>query len=286
MPIYQAGSLNTAALSAPDLYVQIVPPKTRYINGIPTDILGIVGIASWGPVNSPFLIGSAVDMQQKVGQPQVRKYDLATACAVSIQLGASNIRGVRVTDGTDVAASIALKDTNGTPATGATLTAYYTGTLGNNLQAAISTGTAQNTFKLTVSMPGLNPEVFDNIAGTGATFWQNLVAAVNNGQSGIRGPSQLVVASIGVGTAAPNVVTVYALTGGTDGATTLTDSVIIGQDGATRKGLYALRGTNAQVINLVDVTDSTQWPAMLTYGLSEGAYLPTQGPAGVPRPQA
>ena len=37
MPIYPAGSLNTAALQAPDLYIQIVPPKTRYINGVATE---------------------------------------------------------------------------------------------------------------------------------------------------------------------------------------------------------------------------------------------------------
>lgn len=280
MPIYQAGSLNTAALSAPDLYVQVVPPKTRFINGVATDVLGIVGVASWGPVNSPFLIGSAVDQQRMIGQPQVRKYDLATAVAVSLQLGASNIRAVRVTDGTDVAASVALKDTAGTPVTGATLTGIYTGTLGNNLQANISAGTAVGSFKLTVIMPGQNPEVFDNLTGSGSAFWQNLVNAVNNGQSGIRGPSQLVVASIGTSSAAPNTTNIYAFAGGTDGATTLTDSVLIGMDGTTRKGLYALRGTNAQVINLVDVTDSTQWPSMLTYGLSEGAYVITQGPAG------
>lgn len=280
MPIYQAGSLNTAALSAPDLYVQVVAPKTRFINGVPTDILGIVGIASWGPVNSPFLIGSAVDAQRQIGAQQVRKYDLATAVAVSLQLGAANIRAVRVTDGTDVAASVALKDTNSTPATGATLTGIYTGTLGNSLQATIGAGTAVGSFKLTVIMPGLNPEVFDNLTGSGATFWQNLVNAVNNGQTGIRGPSQLVVASIGVGTAAPNTSTQYAFAGGTDGASTVTDSTLIGQDGNTRKGMYALRGTNAQVVNLVDLTDSTQWPAMLTYGLSEGAYMVTQGPAG------
>lgn len=282
MPVYQAGNLNTAALSAPDLYVQVVAPKTRYINGVATDILGIVGVASWGPVNSPFLIGSTSDMQQYLGSQQVRKYDLATAVAISLQMNASNIRAVRVTDGTDIAASAALKDTAGTPATGATLSAIYTGTRGNSLQASISSGTAPNSFKLTVSLTGLSPEVYDNLTGTGATFWQNLVSAVNNGQYGIVGPSKLVVATIGVSTAAPNVSTTYTFAGGTDGATTLSDAVMIGTDGvgSTRKGLYALRGTGAQVANLIDVTDSTQWAAMLAYGLSEGTYVVTQGPAG------
>lgn len=282
MPVYPAGSLNTAALTAPDLYVQAQPPKTRYINGVATDILGIVGVASWGAVNSPMLIGSPGDASQKIGAQQVRKYDLATAVAVSIQLGAANIRAVRVTDGTDTAASGALKDA--AEATGATLTAFYTGTLGNSLSAVLSAGTAVDSYKLTVSLPGVSPEVFDNIAGTGAALWANLVAAVNNGQSGIRGPSQLVIATVGASSAAPAAGSQSAVfAGGTDGAGTITDAILIGEDGVTgqaRKGMYALRGTGAQVANLVDLTDSAQWPTMLTFGLSEGAYMITQGPAG------
>lgn len=282
MPIYPAGSLNTAALQAPDLYIQIVAPKTRYINGVATDILGIVGIADWGPVNSATLIGSPGDASQKFGTQAVRKYDLCTAIAVSIQGGAANIRAVRVTDGTDTAATSTLKDT--AAATGATLTAYYTGTLGNSLSATLATGSAASSWKLTISLPGVSPEVFDNITGTGMALWQNIVSAVNNGQSGIRGASQLVVATVGATALAPVALTqTVAFTSGTSGNTTLTDAVLVGVDGvigSARKGMYSLRGTGAQVANLVDVTDSAQWPTMLTYGLSEGCYMVTQGVAG------
>ncbi|MCF7536155.1 phage tail protein [Pseudomonas petrae] len=282
MPIYPAGSLNTAALQAPDLYIQVVPPKTRYINGVATDILGIVGVADWGPVNSATLIGSPGDATQRFGTQMVRKYDLCTALAVSIQGGASNIRAVRVTDSTDTAATSTLKDT--AAATGATLTAFYTGTLGNSLSATLAAGTAASSWKLTVSLPGVSPEVFDNITGAGLTLWQNIVSAVNNGQSGVRGPSQLVIATVGATALAPVAVTqTIAFTAGTSGNTTITDAVLIGVDGVTgtaRKGMYALRGSGAQVGNLVDVTDSTQWPTMLTYGLSEGCYMVTQGAAG------
>lgn len=278
MPVYQLGSLNTAALQAPNIYVQIVSPKIRYINGVPTDIYGLVGVASWGPVNSPTLVGSPADGQRFFGVQQVRKYDLASAIAIGFQVGAFNQRIVRVTDGTDVAASVALLDT--LPATGATLTGFYTGTVGNTITAAVTSGSKASTFKLTVTLPGYISEVFDNIAGSGATFWANLVSAVNNGQSGLRGPSSLVVATIGTGTAAPNVSTTFTLSGGTDGATTITDTTLIGQDGNIRKGMYALRASGASVINLVDVTDSTTWSGQNAYGLGEGAYMVCQGPAG------
>ncbi|ADE12137.1 phage tail protein [Sideroxydans lithotrophicus] len=278
--LFQLGQLNATALQAPGVYPQIVPPKNRYINGVPTDIYAQVGIASWGPKNSPMVIGSPSDAQRLYGVQQVRKYDLASAIAIGFQVGAYNQRVVRVTDGTDSAATVNLMDTNATPAIGASVAGIYTGTVGNTITAGITAGTKQSTFKLTVTLPGYAPEVFDNIAGTGATFWQNLVSAVNNGQSGTRGPSQLVVASIGVGTAAPNVVTTYTLASGTDGTTTLTDSVLVGTDGTARTGMYALRGTGAQVLNLVDVTDQTQWTAINTFVLGEGMYYFGQGPAG------
>lgn len=282
MPVYQIGSLNTAALSAADLYVGIQAPKTRYINGVPSDGYGIVGIASWGPVNSPVLIGSDTDLAQYFGAQQVRKYDLATAVSIGLQIGATNLRCVRVTDGTDVAASIALKDVATTPATGMTLTAKYTGTRGNSITANISTGTAVGSYKLTVYLSGQTPEIYDNITGTGATLWANLVSAVNNGITAVRSASQIVVATIGTGTALPNTSTTYTLTGGTDGATTITDAVLVGTDGTstTRTGMYALRGTGVQVGLLHDVTDSTQWPTMNTFGISEGVYMFTQAPAG------
>ena len=48
MPIVQQGSINTTALIVPDLYVQIVPPQNLVLNGVPTDIVGVVGTASLG----------------------------------------------------------------------------------------------------------------------------------------------------------------------------------------------------------------------------------------------
>ena len=46
MPISQQGNVNTTALIVPDLYVQIVPPQNLILNGVPTNILGVVGTAS------------------------------------------------------------------------------------------------------------------------------------------------------------------------------------------------------------------------------------------------
>ena len=57
MPIVQQGSINTTALVVPDLYVQIVPPQNLVLNGVPTNVVGVVGTACWGPVGQPVIVG-------------------------------------------------------------------------------------------------------------------------------------------------------------------------------------------------------------------------------------
>ncbi len=279
MAIYQLGQLNTTALSVPGLYVQIVPPKNRYINGVPSNILGLVGVGSWGPVNAPILAGDLPSAAQAVGNPANRAHDLATAVAVAVLQGANNFRLVRVTDGTDAAAKVDLIDTAATPVTGATLTGIYTGTAGNTITATLAAGTASGTYNLSLQMTGFTPEVFFNIGGTGATFWNNLVAAVNNGQGALRGPSQLVIATVGTSTSAPALNT-YTLSGGADGASGVTDNTLVGTDGLTRTGMYALRSSGAQVGALVDCSTPSTWSPQLTFGLSEGIYFHVANAAG------
>ena len=271
MTIYQQGAINTNAQLVPDLLIQIVPPSNVLLNGVPTNVLGVVGTASWGPVNSPAIFSGVADYAQKFGPIQARKYDMGTAVATASLQGAANFRGVRVTDGTDVAASTTITLANAALATALanainngigglrgpsqlvvasastatlTLTAKYTGSLGNTLQAITGPGSAASSSKIVIAMPGQLPEVFDNVGVSAAT------AAT------------------------------ATFTGGTDGATTITSSVLVGLDTVPRKGMYALRGTGASVAMLADADDSTQWTTQVAYGLSEGTYMIMTGPAG------
>lgn len=438
MTIIQQGSINTTALTVPDLYVQDVPPSNAFTNGVPTNILGLVGTATWGPINSPTDVGSLAQYVQNFGAIQTSKYDMGTHVAAAVLQFANAMKCVRVTDGTDVAATAAVLDSTSSPSiTGINLTAYYTGTVGNTLVATVAQGSSYTagtpTYKLTLALPGAIPEVFDNIGGTGATLWQNMANAVNLGQSAIRGPSQLAVASVGNGlsavsvsnagtgytsipsvgftggagtgaaasavmkaltvtvqgggssyapgdtitltggtstqatvltvstvssgaitavtistagkytvlpsnpvsqgttsgtgtgatfnitawgvdsvkltasgtgyTSAPTVgftggagsgaaatatvgstaapaLSAYTLSGGTNGNTTITGSVLIGQDTVPRKGMYALRNTGASIAVLCDCDDSTTYTNQVSYGLSEGTYMIMVGPAG------
>lgn len=275
MPIVQQGSINTTALIVPDLYVQIVPPQVTLLNGVPTNVIGMAGTAQWGPTNSPTIIGNMAMYAQAFGAVQNRKYDMGTAVAAAVINGANNFRCVRVTDGTDVAATATVQ-TNCL-----TLTAKYTGTLGNTIVATLAAGSATGTWKVTVAAPTLAPEVFDNIGLglTGAPLWAAIAAAINNGTSIQRGPSQIIVAAAGAGVAAPAAAS-FTLAGGTDGATTITGTVLIGQDTIPRKGMYALRNQGVSVGVLVDCDDSTTWANQVAFGLSEGIYMIGVGPAG------
>lgn len=129
MPIFQQGSLNTTALIVPDLYVQIVPPNQLLLNGVPTNILGIVGTASWGPVNQPTIAGGPAEYSQFFGPVVARKYDIGTQLALATLQGAQFFSIVRVTDGSDTQAQNAVSATDairpltvgGTPHTGDSL---------------------------------------------------------------------------------------------------------------------------------------------------------------------
>jgi hypothetical protein len=275
MPVVQQGSINTTALIVPDLYVQIVPPSVSLLNGLPTNILGIVGTANWGPVNNPVIVGDMASYARQFGAIQARKYDMGTIVATAVLQGANNFRCVRVTDGTDTAASVTVQ-TNCI-----TFTSKYTGSLANSDAVSIAAGSKTGTWKVIVARAGYVPEVFDNIGAglTGAAVWAAMASAINSGQVGVRGSSDLIVASAGAGVAAPTAAA-FTLSGGADGVATITGSVLIGQDTVPRKGMYALRGTFASVCVLADCDDNTTWTTQVAYGLSEGVYMVAVGPSG------
>ena len=280
MPIVQQGSLNTSALVVPDLYVQIVPPQNLVLNGVPTNVIGLVGTASWGPVNQPVVVGTMADYARNFGPVLARKYDMGTQVACAVQQGAQAFRCVRVTDGTDSAANLALGSASGVYA--ALLSARFSGSMGNSVTAAIGPGAQAGSWRLTLQIVGLPAEIFDNLAApTASAFWSNLVNAVNLGNGALRGPSQMVVASLGASTVvAPVVMSASLLSGGSDGATTITAGVLVGQDTLPRKGMYALRSQGCSIGVLADSDDSTQWTTQAQFGLSEGLYMILTGPSG------
>lgn len=273
MPQYTQGGANPASQGVPDLFINVQQPPAAVLPGAPSNIVGVVGSATWGPVNSPVVFGDFAGATAAFGSMQNRKYDLLTPVALAAMQGANAFVGVRVTDGTDAAASAAIQTSC------ITLTAKYTGSRGNQLQAAIAPGTAPSSTKITLSLPGLPPETFDNLTGSANALWVAMAAAINSGQSAYRGPSQLVTATAGAGTAAPTTATT-TLTSGTDGATTITSTVLLGADTTPRTGMYALRNTGASFMVLADGDAPSSWATQLAFAKSELLQAVGVSPAG------
>jgi uncharacterized protein len=192
MAIYQYGALNTTALTVPGLYVQIVPPQTVLLNGVPSNIGGVVGTASWGPVNAPTIFNGVVDGSQIFGPMNNRLNDIMSHVNVAcLQGAAGQYVGVRVTDGTDTAATGAIGNAGSlafwqalaqavntgygtqrgpsnvvtavaTP-TGLIFTAKYTGSLGNSGIISLTSGGAANSWRLVFTIKGAISEIFDNL---------------------------------------------------------------------------------------------------------------------------
>lgn len=275
MTVAQYGQLNTTALIVPDLYVQIVPPSVTLLNGLPTNILGVVGTASWGAANAPTIVSDMASYSREFGAIMNRKYDMGTQVAAAVLQGANNFRCVRVTDGTDAAATGVYQ------VTGLTLAAKYTGTVGNTVALAIAPGSQNGTWRATVSRPGVVPEVFDNIGLglTGNAVWVAIASAINNGIGGLRSSSRMLTATAGALTAAPTAASV-TLTGGTDGAGISSSAALLGVDTVPRTGMYALRNTGASVAFLADCDDTTSFSTQVAFGLAEGVYMVGVTPAG------
>ncbi|MCJ2084604.1 hypothetical protein MKK88_01155 [Methylobacterium sp. E-005] len=279
MPSFRDGTANLLGLTSPGVYVDQILP-TAFIAGLPTNVEAMIGVGSWGPVNAVTAFSDPTSCPY--GPPQNRLYDIAKHVSVACQQGSViNFRGVRVTDGTDVAATGMVVGTGG-----GTFTAKYTGTLGNQITITFQPTAAIGAYACIVNFPGRTPERFDNIGGTGAAFWQNLATAINVGTSQ-RGPSNYVVFTASTMTAAPTVNTALALTGGTDGATTITSSVLLGQQATLpRTGMYALAGLRADAsgypdtFQLCDCTDTSIWNAMLSFAIQNAMMAVVTLPSG------
>lgn len=152
-----SGQVNIPALSADDAYIQIVAPP-NFITGVPTDVIGCIGTASWGPVNVPVHVGSGQDAVMNFGPMSAASltdpYDIATDLFLAFGQSASQatLEGwvTRVTDGTDTASSTSVN--MAASATPATATITGTLTVGDTLQL-IATSSALSGSPITLTYP-------------------------------------------------------------------------------------------------------------------------------------
>ena len=157
MPTGRAGQFNINGITNPGPYV-INNLPTSFATGVPTNIEGMVGVGSWGPVNSVIVGTNQGDCASNLGTPQIRFADIATHVEAACQMGSAvNFRWVRVTDGTDTAATAQIQTNAGQA------TARYTGTLGNNVSLSFSATASIGAYAAVIQGPAGLPERFDNI---------------------------------------------------------------------------------------------------------------------------
>ena len=131
-------------------------------------------------------------------------------------------------------------------------------------------GTLGNTFTVATNVSGatVSASTLANGAAGGNTFWVNLAAAINSGNA-YGGPSNTTVATAGAGTGAPILSSPITLSGGTDGATGVTDATIVGVDVLPRTGCFVLRSAGCDSFTPIDLSNISYWAALVSLALSE-----------------
>lgn len=257
---------NTAPgnFGAPGVYIYNAPTQQITPTGPALGKLGVVGTATYGLKNTPTQCATPSAVIATYG-PDTTGNNSITCDALAAMPECNQVIGVRVTDGTDTAATMSLVDN--AAASVILFTAVQTGSLPNGLnnvgvvtnpaQASVTltagqfaaSGTVVPLVKLALTFPNQPTGIFNGIvAGTAsagyvpATFKANVLAAVNTGTS-TQQPSTQWTATAGASLLAPVANTANSATGGTDGDGTITSTILQGTDGVTgRTGMYALRG--------------------------------------------
>ncbi|GAB6853062.1 phage tail protein [Asaia astilbis] len=256
--LIQNGALNTAALPVPDLYVQIAQPETLLISGVSSALLGFIGTASWGPVDTPTIIGSVVQFRQIFAGKRAWSSNLNIAVDVAVHQGASQFCLVRVTDGNDVAAHATLG--------AAQLKARYTGTAGNALTVSVmSQSFRDGQFVLTVAHAELGTTTY---GGANWTALQDALAADNQALIRIDLTGDATIAEAGS----------VQLSGGEDGAEPASDRFIGVAE--TKTGLHALTSQGCSVAALAGIGDTSAMIPMVAFGRDEAVYMIAAGPKG------
>ncbi|WP_336762040.1 phage tail protein [Asaia sp. VD9] len=262
--LIQSGALNTAALPVPDLYIQIAQPETLLVSSSTTSLLGIIGTASWGPVDVPSVIGSVGQCREVFGGKRAWGSNLSVAVDVAVHQGASQFCLVRVTDDTDSAAQAMLGAVR--------IRARYTGSAGNGLKISLTKQSYRDgIFILSIAHEDLGSTTYSGVD------WADLQKAVS------RDVRALVLVEMPDDTVAVETGSVQ-LAGGTDGAEPLAARFVGVSESKT--GLYALTSQGCSLATLAGVGDTLPMAAMLAFGQSEGVYMIAAGPRGETLAQA
>lgn len=240
--------------------------------GLPSSQAGIIGTAIWGPVNQPIRVSSWPEWVRKLGGLDAN-HQLSFDVYEAYNQGLSDAIFVRVTDGTEAAATATLQDRAATPQDTLTVEAKYPGTLGNRIAVQVLDATfdSANAFRLRVLLDG------QPVAGE--DYDELTIGTDGNVEDKINGVSDYIkVTDMNSATAAPDnrpATGTYQLAGGSDGgAPTDTDYVGAVDTSGNRTGLQALIPyvDELGLVLIPGVTTQTVQAALLQF--AENYYFP------------
>lgn len=269
MPILSSLNINNSALIIPDTYVEITPASQLSLFGVPSNLAAFVGTASWGPLNTPVNGSVYGDYLLNFGQLNARKFDMGTHVASAVQQGMNNFECVRVSDGTDTSASVAVGSTN------ITFTAKYTGTQGNNISVTVGNGSKANTFRFVVFIAGFAAETFDNIGPTNAVITAVTTASTTSSTTITVPTAGIVVGDVITGTGASG--TVASITNSTTLVASVSQTTIASGATLTFTPSYAQNWANcATGINVGQnsIRGPSSW---ITATAGSGTTIPSVG---------
>jgi phage tail sheath protein FI len=151
---------------SPGVYVEEVPAGSRPIEGVGTAVAAFVGLAARGPTNAPTLITNWGQFVSTFGDFMEGSY-LGHAVYGYFLNGGGSCYVVRIGgDGPMTAARAELLGQADPKMPGYRITALEPGPAGNQVSVEVteSTTPTEDTFRLTVSAPGLEPEIYDNVS--------------------------------------------------------------------------------------------------------------------------
>jgi hypothetical protein len=267
------------------VYENIEAPDQYVVDTIDTSLSAIVGGAEAGEVGVPTPFSDMASLKDNFGFNVTDPYSLARNGSDFLTTGANNCLGVRVSDNSDTSAIYVVTDGQQAPAPMLSLTGLETGERLNIGSISIAKGYAYSaatpTARLTIRPQYGNPEIWDGIVGYTSdgngnntfdmpTLMGNLAAAVSSGTTQ-RGPSQYFIGTPGTSTASAFAETTFAVTTpGTNGTSNLTSNDLIGQDGDSRTGMYALTGSGVWQYILADNVDASVAGEQAAFEAREG----------------
>lgn len=279
--IITSGSVNIAALQTDDAYIQVVAPP-NFVTGVPTDVIGLVGTASWGPVGIPVHMGSGNDAVQNFGPMSAASildtHDLATDLFVAFAQSSSQATlegwATRISDGTDTPAATTLTTANSATPSIATITGTLT--FGDGLQL-IATSSALAGSPITITYTTKS-------ADTVTTMAAGLVALINanpvlSAAGVLAGNLAGVITIYWPSTLSPTIVWTKNITGGATEAIAITTGAA-GAGGAAVTTLFTGTLGNQALMTIAAGTQANTWNVTLSppTGLSEIYFgLPSAG---------